>query len=87
MHDMAAVDLHPVQLTAVPLESDVIQLLVLYIIGTLHLYNVPRLTARWVKDVHPAVEPVTGKARLKQRLTQFQGNRGFPEVRPDVVSL
>jgi hypothetical protein len=42
VHNVAAVDLHPIQLTAMPLERDVVQLLVLDIIGTL-LYNVPRL--------------------------------------------
>ena len=42
-----------------PLESYVVQLLVFDIIGALYLHNVPRITARRVKDVHPAVEPVT----------------------------
>jgi hypothetical protein len=54
VHDIAAVDLHSVQLTAVPLESDVVKLFIFHVIGALHLYNVPGLTARRIKDVHPA---------------------------------
>jgi len=48
-----------------PLEGNIVQLFFLDVIGAFNLDNVPGLVYSGVKDVHPAVEPVTREAGLK----------------------
>jgi hypothetical protein len=87
VHDVAALNLQPSDLAAMPLEGDIMQLLILNFIGAFDLYNVPIILAHRIKDIHPAVKSVTGKTSFEQRFAEWETSSCFLEVLPDVFSV
>jgi len=55
VHDTTAVNLQSIKLAAVPLERDIVKLLIFDVIGAFNLDNIPGLIYSRVKDVQPAV--------------------------------
>jgi hypothetical protein len=55
VHDTATVNLQTDQLTAMALERDVVELLILDVIGAFNLYDVPGFIYSRAKDVDPAI--------------------------------
>jgi hypothetical protein len=87
VHDVAALNLQPSVLTAMPLEGNIMQMLILDLIGALDLYNVPRIFAHGIEDIHAAVKSVTGKARFKQGFAEWETSPCCLEVLPDVFGM